>query len=114
MQNKLNDFIGAKMDEEEIKKRMLQQRLQEQMISQAQQKQIEETLKTIMLKILDKKARERLSNLKLVKPELAMQLELYLAQLYEMGQIKGIITEEQLIAMLKKISEKPEFKIKRK
>jgi programmed cell death protein 5 len=100
-------------EEEEIKKRLLQQKLQEQLML-SQQKQVEATIKTIMLKIMDKRAKERLSNLKVVKPELAMQLELYLAQLYEAGHIKGKITEEQLVMMLKKISEKPEFKIKRK
>jgi programmed cell death protein 5 len=104
--------------EEEIKKRMLQQKLQEQLYlsqqAQMQQRQVEDALKAIMPKILDKKARERLSNLKLVKPEVAMQLELYLAQLFEAGQIKSVITEEQLILMLKKISEKPETKITRK
>jgi programmed cell death protein 5 len=104
--------------EEEIKKRMLQQKLQEQLYlsqqAQMQQRQVEDALKVIMAKILDKKARERLSNLKLVKPEVAMQLELYLAQLFEAGQIKSVITEEQLILMLKKISEKPETKITRK
>lgn len=101
-------------NEEEIKKRLLQQKLQERAVMQSQQTQIESALKNIMLKILDKKARERLSNLKLVKPELATQLEIYLAQLYETGQIQGQITEEQLIAILKKISEKPETKIRRK
>ena len=92
--------------------------MQEQAITSAQiqnqKQQIEAALKNIMFKILDKKARERLSNLKLVKPDLAMQLEIYLAQLYETGQIKGQITEEQLIAILKKLSEKPETKITRK
>jgi len=102
------------MNEEDIKNRMLQQRMQEQFASQMQQKQLEEIIKNIMLKIMDKKAGERLANLKLVRPEIAMQLELYLAQLYEAGQIKGTITEEQLIMMLKKITEKPETRIKRK
>lgn len=106
------------MNEEELKKRLLEQKLQEQLYlqqqAQLQQQQIETTLKIIMSQILEKKARERLSNLKLVKPELALQLEVYLAQLYQAGHLKGIITEEQLIAMLKKISEKKEIKIKRK
>jgi len=102
------------MSEEEIKKRMLQQKMQEQAAIDMQKSQIETALKSLMLKILDKKARERLSTLKLVKPDLAMQLEVYLAQLYETGQIKGTITEEQLIAILKKISEKRETKITRK
>ena len=103
--------------EEEIKKRLLEKRMQElqyqTQAEQMQQEQLMEAVKKITSQILDSKARERLSNLKLVKPELAFQLEAYLAQLYEMGQIKGKITEEQLITILKKMGSK-EFKIKRK
>lgn len=98
------------MDDEELLKR----RMQEQLMIQQQQKQMEEVLKVIRMQILDEKARERLSNLKVVKPDLAFQLEVYLAQLYQAGQIRGRITEEQLIIILKKMSEKRDFKIRRK
>ena len=106
--------------EEEIKKR-LQQRMQAQMMGnqgqmqeQAQQQQMEEMLRTVMSQILDRKAQERLSNLKLVKPELAMQLGLYLAQLFQSGQLKERITDEQLVIILRKLTEKRETKIRRK
>ena len=95
--------------EEEIKRRML-----EQMQTQAQQKQMEETLKAVSWQILEPEARERLNNLRTVKPELAMQLEAYLAQLYQGGQIKQKISDEQLVTILKKLSEKREIRIKRK
>ncbi|MFA4820380.1 MAG: DNA-binding protein, partial [Candidatus Aenigmatarchaeota archaeon] len=66
------------MNEEEIKRKMLQQRMahmsSEQMQQAQQQQQMEEVLKTVMSQVLDSKARERLSNLKLVKPEIAAQL----------------------------------------
>ncbi len=105
-------------EEEEIKKKLMQQRLQHQlqesMQGQAQEQQMEDALKQIKLHVLDAKARERLNNLKLVKPELAMQLELYLAQLYQSGQIKGKITDEQMVSILKKISTTRDIKIKRK
>ncbi|MBS3051074.1 MAG: hypothetical protein J4400_02910 [Candidatus Aenigmarchaeota archaeon] len=106
--------------EEEIKKR-LQQRMQAQMMGnqgqmqeQAQQQQMEEMLRTVMSQILDRKAQERLSNLKLVKPELAMQLGMYLAQLFQSGQLKERITDEQLVIILRKLTEKRETKIRRK
>ena len=106
--------------EEEIKKR-LQQRMQAQMMGnqgqmqeQVQQQQMEEMLRTVMSQILDRKAQERLSNLKLVKPELAMQLGLYLAQLFQSGQLKERITDEQLVIILRKLTEKRETKIRRK
>jgi len=100
--------------EDEIKKRMLQQRMQEMSMQQHEQAQMQEALASIMSRILDKKGRERLSNLKLVKPELATQLEIYLAQLYQSGQMKGLITDEQLVMILKKISEKRDIRIRRK
>lgn len=100
--------------EEEIKKRMLQQSLEKQQNIQASQQQMEEALKTIMSQVLDRKAKERLSNLKLVKPEIATQLELYLAQLFQSGQLKERITDEQLVMILRKLTEKRETKIRRK
>lgn len=102
------------MDEEEIKRKMLEKRMQEQMMSQhLEQKQMEETLKTVTSQILDRKAQERLSNIKLVKPELAMQLEMYLVQLYQAGQLRSL-SDEQLVMILRKIGEKKDFNIRRK
>ncbi|MBI4174711.1 MAG: hypothetical protein HY517_03625 [Candidatus Aenigmarchaeota archaeon] len=107
--------------EEEIKRKMLQQRAQMQaqqqmgqMQEQAQQKQMEEMLKTAMAQILDRKAQERLSNLKLVNPDLATQLGMYLVQLFQSGQLKERITDEQLVIILRKLTEKRETKIRRK
>lgn len=105
-------------DEDEIKKRLVQQRMQqmtqEALQQQIQQQHLEDVLKQIKFHVLDAKARERLNNLRLVKPELALQLEMYLAQLYQAGQIRGKITDEQMVSILKKLSEKPEFRIRRK
>ena len=99
-------------EEEDIKKQMME-RIQSSQ-ENAQKQQAEEALKNAMPHILDEKARERLSNLKLVKPDMAMQLEFYLFQLYQTGQVKEKITEEQLIMVLKKLGEKKDFKITRK
>ena|SRR3989338_1238625 len=105
--------------EEEIKRKLLQQKMQamgsqEHLQQQAQQQQLDETLKAIMSHVLDRKAQERLSNLKLVKPELATQLGMYLAQLFQSGQLKERITDEQLVIILRKLTEKRETKIRRK
>ena len=108
------------MDEEEaMKRKLLERRMQEQaagsmMEQQMQQQQMEEALKTIMLHVLDEKARQRLANLKLVRPQVALQLQTYLAQLYQSGQIKVKITEEQMISIMQRISQKKETKIRRK
>ena len=105
-------------DEEVIKKKIMQQRMQQSLQNQMEQQQqmheLEAALKTITMQVLDAKGRERLANLKVVKPELATQLELYLAQLYQSGQLRARITDEQLVMILKKLTEKKETKITRK
>ncbi len=99
------------MNEDEIKKKMMEQMAGQ---GQAQEKQMEEMLKKAMSQILDDKARERLNNLKLVKPDVAQQLEMYLVQLFQSGQIKERITDEQLVMILKKMTEKRDINIRRK
>lgn len=105
-------------EEDMLKRRLLERKMQEQasgeMQQQMQQQQMEEALKAIMIHVLDEKARERLNNLKFVKPQVAMQLQMYLAQLYQSGQLRSKITEEQIIAIMQKISQKKETSIKRK
>jgi len=108
--------------EEDLKKKMMQQRMQEHMAAQQgemmqsamQQQQMEEALKAIRVHMLEPKARERLANLRTVRPEVATNLEIYLAQLYQSGQLRTKITDDQLVMILKKMTETREFKIKRK
>lgn len=69
--------------------------------------------KAVLKKILTKEAVERLGRIKLVKPEMANQLELYLVQLHQSGKIPAMIDDTQLKAILDQISEKPKFRILR-
>lgn len=78
-----------------------------------QMKKIEALKKAVIGKILSKQAIERLGRIRLVKPELAEQLELYLVQLYQSGQIKSIIQDAQLKEILDSITSKKQFRIKR-
>jgi programmed cell death protein 5 len=73
-------------------------------------KQLEELKKIVLKKILSKEAFERLGRIKLVKPELAAQLELYLLQLYQQNKIKEEISDEQFKAILESLTSKKEFK----
>jgi len=73
--------------------------------------QLEEMKKMILKRILSKEAIERLGRIRLVKPEIANQLELYLIQLYQAGKIKNVISDEQLKTILETISSKRRFKI---
>lgn len=76
-----------------------------------QQQEANEMKKTMIKKILDRSAVERMGRIRLVKPEVAEQLELYLMQLYQQGKLKNVITEQQLIMILDSLSAKKNFKI---
>ena len=79
---------------------------------QLQQLQELEKLKKIVLrKILTKEALQRLGRVRLVKPQLAAQLELYLMQLYQNGQIKTTIDDIKLKNILNSLTTKKKFKI---
>jgi programmed cell death protein 5 len=80
-------------------------------ITPEQMKQIEQLKKMVMNKILSKEALERLGRIRLVKPQLAAQLELYLIQLFQGGGLKGQISDDQLKNILENISSKKEYKI---
>lgn len=83
-------------------------------ISPAEMQKIEQIKKMILRNVLTKEARERLNRIKLVKPELAMQLELYLVQLYQSGKLRGQMTDEQLKDILQMLSSEKNFKIIKK
>ena len=74
---------------------------------------IEELKRVVMKKIFTKESLERMNRIRLVKPELATQLELYLLQLYKAGQIKAVIDDERLKMILDSIVKKKDFKILR-
>jgi len=76
-----------------------------------QLEEFEKLKKIVMRKLLTKDAIERLGRIRLVKPELATELEVYLIQLYQSGQIKNVIDDTQLRKILDSITQKPKFKI---
>lgn len=78
---------------------------------------LEEMKKLVLRKILSRPAMERLSRIRLVKPDIATQLEMYLVNLYQSGKIRSEISEEQIKMILETISEsgaRREFRISRK
>ncbi len=82
------------------------------MTEEAEQlQQMEVMKKAVLKKVLSKEATERLGRIKLVKPEIANQLELYLVQLYQSGKIGTMITDEQLKTILEQIATKQKFRI---
>ncbi|MFB0514011.1 MAG: DNA-binding protein [Candidatus Bathyarchaeia archaeon] len=103
---------------EEIRRRKmleLQRRLaQEQQNLQVQQ-QMEFQKQAILRRILTPKARQRLTNLKMVKPEFANQLELQLIQLAQQGRVDIPISDETLKQILIRLqSDRRDIKITRR
>jgi programmed cell death protein 5 len=103
---------------EEIRKRRLQelqQRIsQEQQRSQAQQ-QMEQQKQALLRRILTPEARQRISNLKMVKPDFATTLELQLIQLVQAGKVQTPITDGQVKEILARLQgQRREMKITRR
>lgn len=64
---------------------------------------------------LTSEARQRLTNVRMVKPEVAHAIEEYIIQLVSSGRLKRTIDDEQLKELLQTIqgTAKKEFKIRR-
>ena len=76
------------------------------MISNEQLKEIRKVVK----KFLTKDASERLARIRLVKPDLALQIELNIYQLIQQGRIKDLITDEQMKKILNLLAERKKFR----
>jgi programmed cell death protein 5 len=101
---------------EEIRRRKLlamQQREDEHKQAQAEQR-LEAQKQALLRQILSPEARQRLTNLKMVKPEFTEQLELQLIQLAQTGKLPMPISDSQLKQILIQLqSRKRETKIRR-
>lgn len=113
-------WLPPMSDDEELeelrKRRMLelQQKLtQEQQQAQAE-KHVELQKQALMRRILTPEARQRLANLKLVRPEFASQIELQLIQIAQQGRIALPIDDDQLKQMLMRLQgERRDIRIRR-
>jgi programmed cell death protein 5 len=92
---------------------MQQKMTDEQRQTQADQ-QMETQKQELLRQILSPEARQRLTNLKMVKPEFIEQLELQLIQLAQMGKVPVPMSDAQLKQILIQLqSRKREPKIRR-
>ncbi|MBR9682479.1 MAG: hypothetical protein GOV02_02285 [Candidatus Aenigmarchaeota archaeon] len=83
------------------------------MNQQDQMAEFEKMKQEILRKVLSREATERLGRVRLGNPVIATQLELYLVQMYQTGNISDKISDEQLKKILEVLSTKKEMKIKR-
>lgn len=88
--------------------------IQQQMAEEQQAREIQAQIKKVMTTLLSKEAQERISNIRTVKPDLAIQVEIYLLQMFQAGRLRPIVTDAQLKAMLDQLIKKKETKIIRK
>jgi programmed cell death protein 5 len=93
----------------------LQQRLTQERQRVQMEQQVEMQKQALIRRILSPDARQRLTNLKMVKPEFATQIELQLLQLAQSGRLKIPVTGDQLKQILAQLqSERRNIRIRRK
>jgi len=77
---------------------------EEALLQQEEARKAQEAQKQAILRsILSEKAKERLTNIKLVKPQMADNIENQLIYLSQSGRISGRVSEDQLLGLLKQL-----------
>ncbi|EQD31393.1 MAG: DNA-binding protein [Thermoplasmataceae archaeon] len=110
--NELDELRRRKM--EEIQRSNAERQMSEEQ-QKAQEAERAARRQQVLRQILDPEARERLSNVRLVKPELAENVESQLIQLHGMGRINRVITDSEIRDILSKMTEtKRETRIERR
>lgn len=105
-------------DELEELRRKKMSALQRQIADEQRQVQTQQRLEAqkeaLLRSMLSPEARQRLTNLKMVKPEFTEQLELQLIQLVQQGRLPVPLSDEQLKQVLVQLQgRKREMKIRR-
>ena len=105
---------------ENIRRKKLEQFKQQamqQQIAEQQQKQYNNQKYQIMRKVFSQEGRQRLENIRIVKPQFAEQIELQLIQLFQSGRLRGAtpLPDKEFKKILEKITagSKKEFNIKK-
>ncbi|MBY9021284.1 MAG: DNA-binding protein [Candidatus Lokiarchaeota archaeon] len=112
------------MSEEEnleaIRRRKLEQLKQQaaqQQLAENQQQDYSNQKYQVMRKILSQEGRQRLENIRIVKPQFAEQIELQLIQLFQTGKLRGAtpLPDKEFKKILEKITagSKKEFNIRK-
>ena len=102
-------------EEELIKRKKLlqyQKALEERARLEEEKRRLEMEREAILRSILTPAARQRLSNLRLVKPELAESLAVQLIQLVQAGRLRPPITDDTLKKILIELDRRSRREIK--
>ncbi|GAB4308847.1 MAG: hypothetical protein Kow0069_07420 [Promethearchaeota archaeon] len=82
-------------------------RQQQEAAARAQQEQFEAQKYELLRKILTPEARQRIENIRMVRPEFAQNIELQLIKLAQSGQLRPLpMSDEQLKAILARLTGK--------
>lgn len=107
------------MSSDEELRRLRERRLLELQAQREREEELErqrreaEAAKQVFLRrILTPEARQRLTNIKMVRPEYAEQLELQLIQVAQSGRLKLPITDEMLKSLLAQLQAQQHREIK--
>lgn len=91
---------------EEIRQRKLAAMRDQGLDAQAQEQAAAEAQaqkEALLRQILTPEARSRLTNIRMVRPQLAEQIEMQLIQLAGSGKLKARVTDEQLKGLLQQL-----------
>jgi len=92
----------------------LQRAMAEEQRAERVQKELDAQKQSLLRVILTPEARQRLTNIKMVRPEFAEQLELQLIQLAQSGRLRVPLSDDQLKETLRRLqSQKRDIKIRR-
>ncbi|MCD6084945.1 MAG: DNA-binding protein [Desulfurococcales archaeon] len=107
-----NEYYDEEL--EEIKRRQLEELMRKAREAKKKEEELarEAQKQAILRRILTPEARERLANVRLVRPELAKTVEEYLISLALAGQIKERITDEVLKQILAAIDSRSRRDVK--
>ncbi len=81
----------------------LQNQAAQQQAQEQQAAEVDAQKEAILRQILSPEARARLTNIKMVKPQMAEQIEMQLIQLAGSGRLKGRVTDDQLKGLLQQV-----------
>lgn len=87
--------------EAQLRDQALREQANEQQIAEAQAQK-----EALLRQILTPEARARLTNIRIVKPQFAEQIEIQLIQLAGSGRLRERITDEQLKGLLQQLQGK--------
>ena len=92
----------------------LQDSMVEEQKGERAQERLEAQKQALLRAILTTEARQRLTNIRMVRPEFAEQLELQLIQLAQTGRLRIPLSDDQLKETLRRLqSQKRDFTIRR-